>query len=135
MYWSATDFTGNDTTWYFTDNPDSLSGQNEISDPGHNMTEEKSYVREYRLLPKYQSGRFLVIEKAPDTGYLRINEIIMTFAEMRKFNNLSEIRIIFILFEISVDTAPPLTDCSEVYRIGQKTEGLANNFMLRLVTV
>ena len=27
VYWSATDFTGNDTTWYFTDDPDNLGGR------------------------------------------------------------------------------------------------------------
>ena len=44
MYWSATDFTGNDTTWYFTDNPDNLGGK-EIGEGG-DLEEEKNYIRE-----------------------------------------------------------------------------------------
>ena len=86
MYWNAADNTGNDTTWYFTDDPDNLGANNEISKVGNgSITEEKNYIRDYRLLPKYKSGQFLVIEKDADTGYLRINEIIMTFGEMGKY--------------------------------------------------
>ena len=83
VYWSATDFTGNDTTWYFTDDPGNLSGK-ELTANG-SLLEEKNYIREYRLLQKYQRGQFLVIAKAVDTGYLKMNEIIMTFAEIREY--------------------------------------------------
>ena len=86
VYWSATDFTGNDTTWYFTDDPGNLSGK-ELTNTG-DLLEEKNFISEYRLLPKYQRGQFLVIAKAVDTGYLKINEIIMTFAEIRKYCTL-----------------------------------------------
>ena len=103
----------------------------------HPVVEKKNYIREYRLLPKYQSGRFLVIEKDADTGYLKINEIIMTFAEMRKFvvRTVASTRVTWkriILGKLSVDAAPPMTDCSEVYRIGQKTEGLTNGYILTI---
>ena len=83
MYWKAASFTGNDNTWYFTDDPDNLGG-NELS-AGDLEYEGKGYLKEYRLLPNYKWGQFLVIKKDADKGRLRINELIMTFAEMREY--------------------------------------------------
>ena len=93
MYWKAADFTGDDNTWYFTDDPDNVGNElsaGDVEDMG------KGYVKEYRLLHNYTWGQFLVIEKDAGKGPLKIMELIMTFAEMREYQMHSRMGMLVI---------------------------------------
>ena len=82
---------------------------------------DNSTFKDYFLLSQYTLGQFLVAERA--AGPLIISEIVMDFSESRKEH---EIRSAFDnpgMNASSADKAPPLKDCSEVYRVGATSPG------------
>ena len=74
--------------WYWADDP--VNKGTKI----HQSTNPQG--SDYVLLPKYTKGRYLILENP--TGFLALNEIEIEFSEAH--------------------AAPPLKDCSEVYRAG-----------------
>ena len=65
------------------------------------VANDDSVFKDYILLPEYTLGQFLIAER--DQGHLIFSEIVMDFSESHK--------------------APPLKDCSEVYRAGATSPG------------